>query len=362
MPPTKKRKATNTVRREEADALKKQVAVLQSQVQELQAKAELAALGPSDHLEMLARALWTQNMLRELLQNQKLIFAGAQAEVMDFQEKQINNPLYTHIHLPTCWEKRRQILVDLKEEKLTGALQYVLARSQSLNLQTRHSSEHRYEDAEGNFCCNRFEVNHLVGVKSLKAAYEAARFFMTNLEISTSEALGHITVREDYDTIGDDESIGSFRLISARPSGFVTESNKVLYDKFYDRHRLLGGLPCAVMVTDSVDKDDLHPYDPQSRVRLDVSATLVMTEVRRAKVRDGNEQDRKDEAGPGGTGANDIEEDEEEMMVVIRSASFLKCLAPEMDVPAYTLEAIGDGTASWVKVMLQTIREFIDAL
>ncbi|KAG3113373.1 hypothetical protein PI125_g7392 [Phytophthora idaei] len=284
MPPVKKRRATNTVRREEAEALRKQIAVLQSQVHKLQAQAEPAVITPSDH---------------------------SHSELMDFQEKRAINPLYTYIHLPS-----------------------------------------------------RFEVNHLVGVKSLKKVYEAAKFFLTNVEISTTEALGNITVREDYDTVGNDESIGSFRLISARPSGIVTESHKVLYDKYYDHHTLLDGRPCLVMVTDSVDKDDLHPYDPKSRVQLDVSATLFMTELRQKQPRG-----RKKYIsggfdcvqGTAGATAAD-EEGEKEMIVLIQSAVFLKAVSSQIDVRADALSAIGDGTASWIRAMLQSIREFIDAL
>ncbi|KAL3660377.1 hypothetical protein V7S43_014530 [Phytophthora oleae] len=273
---------------------------------------------------------------------------------MNFQEKQVWNPLYTYIHLTQCWDKRKQILVGLQDEKLTSAIQYVQARSQHLDLARRHRSEDRYEDSDGVFCCNRFEVNQLVGVRSMKEVYEAAKFFLTNVEISTTEALGHITVREDYDSIGDDGSIGSFRLISARPSGIVTESNKVLYNRYFDHHELLGERPCAVMATDSVDRDDLHPYDPKSRVRLDVSATLVMTEVGRRKRKHGERpQDSGSEAGSC---------EDEELTVVIQCATFLKALAPEIDVHTDALNAIADGTASWVKVMLQSIRDFINAL
>ncbi|KAG3054269.1 hypothetical protein PC129_g19748 [Phytophthora cactorum] len=208
MPPVKKRKATNTVRREEAEALRKQMAVLQNQVHKLQAQAEQAVMTPSDHLQLLTRSLRTKNVLQELLQDQKMVLAGAQSELMDFQEKRVINPLYT------------------------------------------------------------------------------------------------------------------------------------------------------------VDKDDLHPYDPKSRVRLDVSATLFMTEMRQKQPRGR----KKDITGgfdcvQGTAGATaDDEEGEKEMIVVIQSAVFLKAVSPQIDVRADALSAIGDGTASWIRVMLQSIREFVDAL
>ncbi|KAL3660376.1 hypothetical protein V7S43_014529 [Phytophthora oleae] len=60
MPPPKKRKATNTVRREEAETLRKEITVLQDQVQQLQAQEELTAVTPKYHLQLLAHSLRTK--------------------------------------------------------------------------------------------------------------------------------------------------------------------------------------------------------------------------------------------------------------------------------------------------------------
>ncbi|KAH7462160.1 uncharacterized protein KRP23_14020 [Phytophthora ramorum] len=75
--PAKKRKSTNQVRREEAEALREQIRALQDQVQELNARAEAAAMTPSDHLQLLWRSLRTKNALQELIHDQKLVLAGA---------------------------------------------------------------------------------------------------------------------------------------------------------------------------------------------------------------------------------------------------------------------------------------------
>uniref|UniRef100_H3H6R1 Uncharacterized protein n=1 Tax=Phytophthora ramorum TaxID=164328 RepID=H3H6R1_PHYRM len=83
--PAKKRKSTNQVRREEAEALREQIRALQDQVQELNARAEAAAMTPSDHLHLLRRSLRTKNALQELIHDQKLVLAGAQSELIDYQ-------------------------------------------------------------------------------------------------------------------------------------------------------------------------------------------------------------------------------------------------------------------------------------
>ncbi|KAG6595978.1 Sulfatase protein [Phytophthora cinnamomi] len=280
--PAKKRKATNQVRREEAEALRKELQALQEEMLQLKAQAELTAMTPSDHLQLLGQSLRTKILLQELLQDHKLVVAGAQSELMSFQESQPRNPLYTYIHLPRSWEKRRQILMDLKNENLNRATQSVQPRLSAMSL---------------------------------------------------------------------------------RPCGVVTESNKVLYDKYYENHGLLGGQPCAVMVTDNVDVDELHPYDQKSRVRLDVSATLLMTEVRQKKPSAAERNNLVAVAGGSVQDAKMCPEDEggeDEVTVVIQSATFMKVCYPEITVPSHALSTIADGTESWIKLMLKSLREFVE--
>ncbi|KAL4129348.1 hypothetical protein PRIC2_005356 [Phytophthora ramorum] len=117
------------------------------------------------------------------------------------------------------------------------------------------------------------------------------------------------------------------------------------------------------MVTDSVDEDELHPYNPKTRVRLDVSVTLVMTEVRRNRPGYTKRHEQQPVEGSGAEVGQTLKTDvDEESMILIWCASFMKVRRPEFDVPTETLSAVGDGSAGWVKVMLQTIREFVCAL
>jgi hypothetical protein len=83
--PAKKRKPTSQVRREEAEALKKQLRVLEDQVQSLRARAQEAAMTPQDHLRLLRRSLGDNKLLQGLLEVQQLVVAGAQSELMDFE-------------------------------------------------------------------------------------------------------------------------------------------------------------------------------------------------------------------------------------------------------------------------------------
>ncbi|KAF1782119.1 hypothetical protein GQ600_20325 [Phytophthora cactorum] len=174
-------------------------------------------------------------------------------------ERQTGSPLCRYIHLPREWWERRQVLLRLKSDMITRGCQYVVARSQHLDLMKPQLMDRRYEDAQGNFCCERIEFFHFTGVQSIKQVFEAIKYFMLNMEITISEALGHTTVQEDYDTVDNGTSIWNYRLLSTDSCGITSEVNKVVLTEFIDESVQMGGEPRAVVVTDSVDVDGLYP-------------------------------------------------------------------------------------------------------
>eukprot|EP00644_Phytophthora_capsici_P014749 jgi/Phyca11/530000/estExt2_fgenesh1_pm.C_PHYCAscaffold_530011 len=246
------------------------------------------------------------------------------------QERQSGSPLCRHIHLPHEWWERRQLLLGLKSDMITRGCQYVVARSQHLDLLKPQLMDHRYEDVEGNFCCERFEFFHFTGVQSIK-------------EITISEALGHTTVREDYDTVDDGTSIWNYRLLSTDSNGITSEVNKVVLAEYFDQSEQMGGQPCAVVVTDCVDVDDLYPYNPQERVRRDISATTVLTEIRRKKQQPA------------------LSQDEEELVVVMQRAAFMKMHKPKFEISRSAMRSLKEGIASWGEVEVQSIRGAVNA-
>ncbi|RLN86675.1 hypothetical protein BBJ28_00001755 [Nothophytophthora sp. Chile5] len=351
--PAKKRKATYVVRKEEATALRRQLETLQHQVAALKALAEHVAMGPNEHLRQL---LSVNRVLNEAIRSQQLVVAGAQSTMAEFQEKQSSNPLFTDVHLPQAWDQRRQLLLRLKDDMFARGCRYILERSRHLDLLKKHSSEQRFEDGQGAFCCERFELHHLVGVQSVKQVYDATKFFQTNAEISLSEATGLVIVREDYDNVGGDDSVCNYRLISSYPNGLIAESNRISYTKYYEHHELIDG-PCALMVVKNVDSDGLFPYNSRERVRKDISAVLLIREVKCRKQRSVVEERASSKLGS--CQGVDKEEDEEEVVVVIQRLTFMKAHQPDFELPTHVLHDFGDDVAHWGKVMAQTVREVI---
>ncbi|OWY96892.1 hypothetical protein PHMEG_00032722 [Phytophthora megakarya] len=317
------------------------------------------------------------NSLRDIIHGQQLAVAGARSLLAGMQEKQTGSPLCRHIHLPREWWERRQVLLSLKSDMITRGCQYVVARSQHLDLMKPQLMDHRYEDAQGNFCCERFEFFHFTGVQSIKQVFEAIKYFMLNMEITISEALGHTTVREDYDTVDDGTSIWNYRLLSTDSHGITSEVNKVVLTEYFDESAQMGGRPCAVVVTDSVDVDDLYPYNPQERVRRDISATTVLTEMRLKKHRrsistgsetlidgtelEGNFTANSEEGYTTQTDTVPSCEEEEEVMVVMQRVAFMKMHKPEFDISRSSMRSLKEGIASWGEVEVQSIRGAVNA-
>lgn len=260
------------------------------------------------------------------------------------QGEQRTFPLYTHIRLGADWAERRRVLGEIKGQKLVNAVRYVNERSASLDVLKPHLSDERFEDSEGGYSCIRFEVIQFEGVESLKQVYDAAYFYFINMEISISERLGHTTVREDYSTI--DSSMSNFRMISDDESGVSTEVNSVSFGNLFENPDVPGE-QMSVFISDCVDVDELYPYNPEKHVRKDISGTVVLTAHRRRRP-----QALKAAAG-------DSQDDEGELVVVMRRAAFLRLHRPQFDVPPNVLVEMRERVSNWGDVMLKTIRDLV---
>ncbi|KAL4129346.1 hypothetical protein PRIC2_005354 [Phytophthora ramorum] len=154
-------------------------------------------------------------------------------------------------------------------------------------------------------------------------------------------------------------------------NGITSEVNKVVLTEYFDESVTMGGRPCAVVVTDSVDVDDLYPYNPRERVRRDISATTVLTEMKRKK----NERSTSTESeqrvshvsgseggnSSQGDGVHTGEEEREELVVVMQRAAFMKMHKPEFEISRSAMWSLKEGIASWGEVEVQSIRDAVNA-
>ncbi|KAI9981086.1 hypothetical protein PInf_010495 [Phytophthora infestans] len=241
----KKRKPTYL---EEEQALKDEILELQAQVAVLKTKGvSTGAAIAADPSQQQSTAKW--KVLSNTIKSQQL------------GRTQYLHPLHSRIRLGKNWGERRATLMAMRESKLKGAYDYVMARSRFAT--DSHDSNEQYETDEGDICFVGNTVVKFPGVQSLEQVFEALCFYLTNMEISISETLGHITVREDYDMV--EGSAYNARIVSSDSNGISTESNTIVLMQLIREDDLrFGGEPCVVVASDCVDEDELYPYGHQS--------------------------------------------------------------------------------------------------
>ncbi|EGZ12100.1 hypothetical protein PHYSODRAFT_515531 [Phytophthora sojae] len=231
---------------------------------------------------------------------QQLHVAKMQSALAQCLTDQQHYPLYSRISLTKDWAERRATLLALRDVKIRAALDV------------------------------RFDTIQFPGVKSLQQVYDALSFYKNNMEIIVSEELCHITLREDYDAIGD--AAFHTRIISTNEHGITTEGNVVSFRAMLDGNEGYGGEPCAVIVSDSVNEDEKYPYSPQ-RVRKDISAAVVLTANKRQ-----------------------INDPLDGVVVTMRRAAFYKVYRPEFPLSTPHFEDLRETIAQWSDIMLKTVR------
>ncbi|GMF26831.1 unnamed protein product [Phytophthora lilii] len=333
--PVKKRKATYLIIKQEVQKLEAHLAILKEQV---------GLTGSSSPDKFVTSNMVLSSMLRQ----QQLLIANARADltactVSISLASQSHHPLYSFIHLGVDHESHRKALSAIRDSKIQNGIDYIKVRSRHLDLLEPYISSEQYIDAHGNLCCSLFDVTQFSGAKSVKAVYNAAGFHFRNEEISISERLGYITVRDDFNMVGDNFS--NCRLSSADESGVKTEMNTVPFSQYEDAEQSETDEPFAVLVRDSVDVDELYPYNSDECVRKDQLGAILLTAAKRKK----NVTKRVDND----TGDTAMME---ELVVVMRRAAFVKIHHPAFPLPERTQQALLKGIMAWCDVMLTTIQ------
>ncbi|GMF55866.1 unnamed protein product [Phytophthora fragariaefolia] len=276
-------------------------------------------------------------LLTSVAKDQQLQVAGAQSLVAETLGPQESHPLYTQIHLTRDWDERRATLMAVREQKLRNAYDFLMAPGRFVDPEKPHTSDHRYETADGDFCCVHFEAMHFRSVESLQKVWEAVLFHYNNIEIDISERLGHTTVRDEYDSI--DGSVGNIRVLSHANNCTAIESSIVTFSHLYmEDEEEFGGQAVGVLALDCIDEDELYPYFPSERVRLDTSGAIVVTASK------GPDRDLSSEG---------------ELVVTLRRAAFVKLHNPQFLVCEATRQELQEGIGQWGDVLMKTIRSYV---
>lgn len=249
---------------------------------------------------------------------------------------QVISPIALPLRLTRERSERYAALSAMKEKKLQISRAFLRRRCGALDVRKPYCEDQRFETATGDYCAVRFSVLQFEGVQSVKQVYEMMRFHFGNIEISISEKLGNITIREDDDM--DDPAISQNRLVGATEKNVLLESNTVLFSEYHEHDPEMGGAEFAMLSAEFVDEDELYPYRPTQRVRKDINAILQLTSYKRLV-------------------KNPFNEDVEELVVVLTRWTHSRLCRPAFPVPDTAMHELREGLERWGESMHRILRE-----
>jgi len=283
----------------------------------------------------------------------------------DLQSIHSESPIKTFIHLTPDLKLRRSTLMGLKDFKLQQADTFVTESARLMPKVKHWCQESKYEADNGDFCAIKMDNTPFCGVKSVRQVFDALQFFFRNMEISISEMLGDITVREDDDS--PDNSLSNHRLVSVMSHGVKVEKNIVKFFKYIEADD--GSAPYALVATDAVDIDEMYPYIPEERMRMDINAAMKFTEhfVRKPKRSrssaasvSASHHDSRRRSADGKSGDDGDEEEYEYERVVVLTRFFrAKLHHTKIEIPPHVLQEIRQGLACFTDTMVKTMHRII---
>lgn len=263
------------------------------------------------------------------------------------QNEQFVNPLSSIVRLGCDPQDRRKMVLRMKDRRIDDGLRFVAMRSGKLHPLEPHYSENRGMNAEGDFCSMRFEVRQFYGVRSIKQVFDAVVESMLAMEITISEALGGVIVREDFDTMQN--GICNHRLLSTGPCGLRQEKNSVSFAQFeaLKIHEACEEPGFGILVSDFVDVDDLYPYRPLENFRRDVTGVTLLTPHRKLIKR---------------TQTDGSKTETMELVVTMHRSMFVKVHRPEFEVDDAQLRSIHEYSMSWGEVIAKSAYDHLEAM
>lgn len=236
---------------------------------------------------------------------------------------------------------------------MRDGLQYVVERTRFFEPAAAFAEASRFSTARGDFCALICDTTPLEGVTNVRQVFNALQFFLLNMEISISELLGVLTLREDH----TEKHQGTFqsRLVSDVGNGMQVELNFATFCQMFGPSSEFGdGREFGVLVTEAVEEDEVFPYVPATRLRLDVSSAITVTLQSRPR-------SSIPAAGVGLPTATAfaLGEEQEELVAVVTRTCLLSLRRPEQPVPPSVMRAVRDGIERWGDAMIKKVREIV---
>lgn len=191
----------------------------------------------------------------------------------------------------------------MKRQKLRAAREFLESRVAHLDVSSDFCEHQKFTNQHGDQCYMSFDVTPLpLGSTSVKSVFDVLLNFAYTFEMSISEVLGDITIRENDDSW--DPSVSQHRLVTLVGNRVQMETNQVMFTEYFPLGPAFPGeTDCAplsspsssssssiststegqelgILATDFVNDDALFPYRSGERLRQDVT---VLTMVKRGR-------------------------------------------------------------------------------
>ncbi|CAH0476993.1 unnamed protein product [Peronospora belbahrii] len=336
-PKRKSRKSTINVRKEETARLVKELADLHAKMDELKAQAFTTYIGVEAFTPSELQT--ANNVLRRAIQVQQLEYTKIHALMSEYSlfNLRVGSPIHHAIHLEKDTHARRATLLALKSKVLEDGAKFLNNRRPRVDPLKPMREDHGYEASNGDFYATY--ISTMQFENTVKEVYDILLGYFSSIEISVSEKLGNITIREDDDNMAP--GITQNRLVSTTIGGLRMESNTVYFSRYEPGDEDAGHQNGhGIFVADYVDNDDLNPYHSHERIRRDFTAVLELLSF---PIKYGVRTRSKNTS--------------EGRVVVLTRWVHSKVYHPEYEIPQSGWHEMRDNTERWIQTLHHTMME-----
>ncbi|RLN53842.1 hypothetical protein BBP00_00009170 [Phytophthora kernoviae] len=239
-------------------------------------KAKLRARQSIEQRLKLLKSQGENQLLHDLITQQRVYVESIKAMLALSPVNEVRmalmTPMESYIHLGKDFIERKQTILSLRKEKLDMTYKFIEHKSHGIDCNQPYQFSDMF-DKFGKHYCMHFAISKYDGVSVFQAARAIYEQY-TEEDEALNHALGTTAKRESFGTIrcnfmhqhivshvnGDNKDWKNMPEM---------ESNGIFFCRF--------GENSAVLTTDYVDQDDLHPYDTKNRIRRDTSIGVVLS-------------------------------------------------------------------------------------
>ncbi|KAH7462071.1 hypothetical protein PRIC1_005855 [Phytophthora ramorum] len=331
-------------RKEEKDMLEKKLQGLNIQLQHLTRRGD-----SQDEREEVAAQLKQNQDLRDSIRGQRIVFANTQSIISEFLRAGDHSRYEPVIRLSTDPRERYNTLLSMKQQRLHEAVYFLSERARFMAMDKEFTDLQRFQSDNGDVCLARFDIKPLPKAQSVRQAFDGVLKFSYNLEISISDLVGDLTIREN-DGEDWDSSVAQHRLVTTVHRGVQVDTNNVTFTQYWGdgsgphMDRAVGH-EVGIAVCNYVDEDASYPYHVETRVRQDMTFHVLVARYPR----------HQPSSACGSSAASEAQDD----MVVALRWTCLRLRKPPFPLDDDIASHIRDGMERVVQSMFTTIRHSV---